>query len=542
MKLRSLDRRLVILVTIVAIAGRLALAAVHLEASHDRHGASYASRTAACAPPLRERAGSPWPPPATRGHLRTRSRRRRRAPPAAPSVRLSPVTARARLPRAEPRVARSPARSAPSALPSSMVRIALRCAPAAPALAPRVLVEALVSNTAHIPGRPAGDPQRAALLVVLAASALSALVTFRSRRRSPESGRGRRRDRARLVDGARWSGSRSARAARRGGADGESDGARAANRLDWCKRVERGSRAVRARSSICSRSRRCTCSRSRGRRRGALSGGGLARRERRELLRRRRSRRAPRGGGPRLRQPRLGVVARRSGRRARLRLARLARRRSRATSGRDARARDRSARARGEADRAGAGRAALPGRSRGVLGAGQPRGSAEQRARRRGAAARHRSALDLGARPWFGAARNRSSSVWSWPAGSRASLTVVGVDEQGLVERLGVPRRRRRRSGPDSTCTGPGRSSRCSGSGAARSAAQLGHEGEEERGPENVLWARQHAASEYTLLLGNGRDLIAIDAAVQFRIPTRSHGATTARTRSMRCARSRIAR
>jgi regulator of protease activity HflC (stomatin/prohibitin superfamily) len=46
----------------------------------------------------------------------------------------------------------------------------------------------------------------------------------------------------------------------------------------------------------------------------------------------------------------------------------------------------------------------------------------------------------------------------------------------------------------------------------------LGHEGQEEGGPENVLWARQHAANEYTLLLGNGRDLITVDAAVQFRI------------------------
>ena len=46
----------------------------------------------------------------------------------------------------------------------------------------------------------------------------------------------------------------------------------------------------------------------------------------------------------------------------------------------------------------------------------------------------------------------------------------------------------------------------------------VGHEGEEEGGPENVLWARQHAANEYTLLLGNGRDLITVDAAVQFRI------------------------
>ena len=46
----------------------------------------------------------------------------------------------------------------------------------------------------------------------------------------------------------------------------------------------------------------------------------------------------------------------------------------------------------------------------------------------------------------------------------------------------------------------------------------VGHEGEERGGPEDVLWARQHAANEYTLLLGNGRDLITVDAAVQFRI------------------------
>ena len=46
----------------------------------------------------------------------------------------------------------------------------------------------------------------------------------------------------------------------------------------------------------------------------------------------------------------------------------------------------------------------------------------------------------------------------------------------------------------------------------------VGHEGQEEGGPENVLWAEEHAANEYTLLLGNGRDLITVDAAVQFRI------------------------
>jgi modulator of FtsH protease HflK len=33
-----------------------------------------------------------------------------------------------------------------------------------------------------------------------------------------------------------------------------------------------------------------------------------------------------------------------------------------------------------------------------------------------------------------------------------------------------------------------------------------------------VLWAVEHAPNEYTLVLGNGRDLITVDAAVQYRI------------------------
>ncbi len=46
----------------------------------------------------------------------------------------------------------------------------------------------------------------------------------------------------------------------------------------------------------------------------------------------------------------------------------------------------------------------------------------------------------------------------------------------------------------------------------------IGHDGREESGPEDVLWARQHASNEYTLLLGDGHDLITVDAAIQFRI------------------------
>jgi regulator of protease activity HflC (stomatin/prohibitin superfamily)/F0F1-type ATP synthase assembly protein I len=82
------------------------------------------------------------------------------------------------------------------------------------------------------------------------------------------------------------------------------------------------------------------------------------------------------------------------------------------------------------------------------------------------------------------------------------TISIVHSDERALLERFGVP--------VDGPALSPGvhlhwRS------------LTVGHEGEES-GPENVLWAQQHAANEYTLLLGNGRDLITIDATVQFRI------------------------
>ncbi|MBC04379.1 MAG: hypothetical protein CMJ34_13925 [Phycisphaerae bacterium] len=39
-----------------------------------------------------------------------------------------------------------------------------------------------------------------------------------------------------------------------------------------------------------------------------------------------------------------------------------------------------------------------------------------------------------------------------------------------------------------------------------------------EEGPESRLWARQHADEEYTLLLGDGRDLVTIDALLYYRV------------------------
>ena len=96
--------------------------------------------------------------------------------------------------------------------------------------------------------------------------------------------------------------------------------------------------------------------------------------------------------------------------------------------------------------------------------------------------------------------------------------TVVAPDEECLVERFGVPRPGAP-LGPGLHLHWPWPVERAALVPVRRvQTLHIGHEGEEERGPEDVLWARQHAASEYTLLLGDGRDLIAIDAALQFRI------------------------
>jgi regulator of protease activity HflC (stomatin/prohibitin superfamily) len=98
------------------------------------------------------------------------------------------------------------------------------------------------------------------------------------------------------------------------------------------------------------------------------------------------------------------------------------------------------------------------------------------------------------------------------------SLTVVGVQELGLVERLGVP------VAGDPLAPGlhahwPWPVDRVFRIPVRRvEAINIGHEGEETEGPENVLWAVAHAANEYTLVLGNGRDLVTIDAALQYRI------------------------
>ena len=98
------------------------------------------------------------------------------------------------------------------------------------------------------------------------------------------------------------------------------------------------------------------------------------------------------------------------------------------------------------------------------------------------------------------------------------SLTVVGVQEQGLIERLGVS------VSGDPLAPGlhlhwPWPIDKVFRIPIRRvDVIDIGHEGEEAPGPENVLWAVEHAANEYTLVLGNGHDLVTIDANVQYRI------------------------
>jgi len=51
-------------------------------------------------------------------------------------------------------------------------------------------------------------------------------------------------------------------------------------------------------------------------------------------------------------------------------------------------------------------------------------------------------------------------------------------------------------------------------------AITIGHEGTEgaNAAPENVLWARQHESNEFMFLLGDGRDLVTIDATLKYKV------------------------
>ena len=98
------------------------------------------------------------------------------------------------------------------------------------------------------------------------------------------------------------------------------------------------------------------------------------------------------------------------------------------------------------------------------------------------------------------------------------AFTVVGVQEQGLRERFGVASHGPP-MGPGLHLHWPWPVDRVVRLPTLRAQSiEVGHEGEEAAGPENVLWAVEHAKNEFTLVLGNGRDLIVIDAALHYRI------------------------
>lgn len=108
-----------------------------------------------------------------------------------------------------------------------------------------------------------------------------------------------------------------------------------------------------------------------------------------------------------------------------------------------------------------------------------------------------------------------SLALLSWLS---TGLTVVGPQEQGLVERLGVAV-----SGaplpPGLHAHWPWPIDRVYRLPMQQvQSFDVGHPGDEGGGPENVLWAVEHAPDEYALLLGNGRDLVTMDASVQYRI------------------------
>jgi membrane protease subunit HflK len=97
-------------------------------------------------------------------------------------------------------------------------------------------------------------------------------------------------------------------------------------------------------------------------------------------------------------------------------------------------------------------------------------------------------------------------------------FTVVGPEEVGLVERSGVPLRGDPLS-PGLHLHLPWPMDKVFRIPVRRvQSIEIGHGGVEAPGPENVLWAVAHAPNEFSLLLGNGRDLITVDAAVHYRI------------------------
>ena len=102
------------------------------------------------------------------------------------------------------------------------------------------------------------------------------------------------------------------------------------------------------------------------------------------------------------------------------------------------------------------------------------------------------------------------------------SLVRVGPEEVAIHERFGVPLSREA-VGPGLYVVAPWPIDRMRRVPSQRVLTMLvGEEEEEEEGhhegPEDTLWARMHAEEEYTLLLGDGHDLVTIDGLLHYRI------------------------
>src|SRR6185436_5236161 len=96
--------------------------------------------------------------------------------------------------------------------------------------------------------------------------------------------------------------------------------------------------------------------------------------------------------------------------------------------------------------------------------------------------------------------------------------TVVGVQEEALIERLGVPVEGEP-LGSGLHLHLPWPIDKVYRIPTLRvQAVTIGNETEPRSGPEDVLWSVSNVANEFTLLLGDGRDLITIDGTLQFRI------------------------
>ncbi len=102
---------------------------------------------------------------------------------------------------------------------------------------------------------------------------------------------------------------------------------------------------------------------------------------------------------------------------------------------------------------------------------------------------------------------------------STGVLTVAATDT-AVVERFGAPQRD---LGPGLHLVAPWPVDRARRVSTARvHTLRVGHDEEPEVSggyePEDTLWARQHANTEYTLLLGDGKDLLAFDGVLHYRV------------------------